>query len=492
MKSKSFDQNPNGRRLVELLISACFGVLCHWRVKENGLFWQVRAGQEILSTGHVQTHDTWSSTVLGTDWYNFQWLSCVIMALAAKVAPAYYFLPTLRSLLVFLVSLLFFRWLRILGGPAERDWPHRVWFSAVFFIVVSGRFQMRPELFTLGIFIWMLTLLHDPSKTYRQKIFGGLASLVLWANFHGGTFLLGYLVFSSFALFGKESSRSTIMKGLGWAGIGFLCWFVTPTHFHVVKMFMDLGVHYDPSITPNQDQQPLQLYLFQPRFGGTVFTQWVLFCFVGLLLVFKNRDRFAMAAGTPLVVASLARVRARGFSFLFFVPTWMELIRSSRIPKFLTVSLIVIECGILLPWHMKGAPKLGFGIETGRYPVASAEFVRKTGAQGRLFNFFDFGSYLVGNLPEHPVSTDTRESIFVEFLKSLKEARTNPLKFRRFMDGNHFDIVIDNNLASSRVFFQEFYPQDSWFLVFEEPAARVYLRDTPENAGIIRGYKMHL
>ena len=62
-------------------ILAALGAATGWQLWEQDVFWQSRAGGEILAGQGIQTIDTWSLTANGRPWLNTQWLATVLIHL---------------------------------------------------------------------------------------------------------------------------------------------------------------------------------------------------------------------------------------------------------------------------------------------------------------------------------------------------------------------------------------------------------------------------
>jgi hypothetical protein len=48
------------------------------------------------------------------------------------------------------------------------------------------------------------------------------------------------------------------------------------------------------------------------------------------------------------------------------------------------------------------------------YPAAAAEFIERRGSSGPLYNYFDWGGYLIWRLPQLPVAIDGRTLVHGE------------------------------------------------------------------------------
>jgi hypothetical protein len=154
------------------------------------LAYQVRAGNEILTTGAVPRMDTWTFTVAGTPWLDQQWLAQVVLALGHRVG-GWELLAVLRAGLVaasvgMLVAVAMER------GASARTASI---LALVAFALAAPALALRPQLLGILLFAVLLWLVAARLRHPRAYLLAPVV-VVLWANVHGsfvlGPALLGY------------------------------------------------------------------------------------------------------------------------------------------------------------------------------------------------------------------------------------------------------------------------------------------------------------
>ena len=151
------------------------------------LAYQVRAGNEIVSSAALPGVDTWTFTIDGAAWLDQQWLAQVVLALLHS-AGGWELLAVVRaSLVVAAIGLL-------LAAIVELGAPVRIAavLSLVAFLLAAPALALRPQLFGIVIFTALLWLV---ASRHRRPVLYLLAPVLvaLWANVHG-SFALAPLV----------------------------------------------------------------------------------------------------------------------------------------------------------------------------------------------------------------------------------------------------------------------------------------------------------
>jgi hypothetical protein len=146
---------------------------------QNDTWWQLRAGGDMWSAGHILLTDTYSHTAYGAFWPNHEWLAEVIyygcyraggLALVTLVAAA------------LIAAAWWISW-RLTVGPVRL----RVALTAIAFIPASLHWEPRPHAFSfLFLMLTVYCLVHE-RYIWLPVVFA------LWANCHGGV-LTGLLV----------------------------------------------------------------------------------------------------------------------------------------------------------------------------------------------------------------------------------------------------------------------------------------------------------
>lgn len=517
--------SDNRRSLLFYSLALAFALFCallaHYPIVENDLFWQVRAGEEILKTGSVQTTDAWSHTAAGLPWYNFQWLSTVLMYAVSSLRPDYFFLPTLRSLLVLALVL---ATCRLFASLTRRDRYRLPLFALglpVWYLLCSPRFQMRPELFSLIIYTTLVTVwVSERSLKWRYLL--TLALLVAWSNFHGGTAPFAILAACGYFLAASDGTFLRLWQRLALAVGLALTWFASPIGINVMHAVLVVATDYTWTDSSNVDQRPFALSMLAGE--GAVFqVLWIAYTIATLICYLRswiNMDRLPLlyrgkkliaAVALLLTVAALQRVRAQSYQVIFLFPVFIECVRraieavsarsAARYSRGLFVSLVLLSAYLMSQRapQSPGAPlNLGFGVKKGVYPVQSAKFLATVRPRGNMYNTYNHGGYLIAQLREYPVSVDPRELPFLPWLRELNAAREqgSVSAFERFHDKYGVNTILSDlplpDLIPGVGFIDShasFAPKKDWALVFFDDASLVYLRRIPEHKKIIQEHE---
>lgn len=143
--------------------------------------WHIRTGEFILDTHSVPTHDLFSFSRAGAEWFSWEWLSDVGFAIAHRLGGLKG-VVLLSGIVISICATLLFR--------------HMIWrganiFAALFATLLalsasSVHYLARPHLFTLlliAISAWIV----DRDRRHETPWIWVLAPLsALWANLHGG------------------------------------------------------------------------------------------------------------------------------------------------------------------------------------------------------------------------------------------------------------------------------------------------------------------
>jgi hypothetical protein len=410
---------------------------------DSDMWWHLTAGQQTWQTGQPVTVDTFSYTRYGQTWINHSWLSQVGMYLAFK-AWGYLGLGTLVAVLAALSMSLVYAQME--GPPLLRGFVI-VLATAVTAVVWSPRPQMA-SLVLFGVVGYLLYL-------YKWRTVDRLWLLppvfLLWSNLHGGYVLGLLLILAMIAgealnhILGSESERVVYWKGIGQLAIwGVVSWLVVVVNPNGLSMWIipfrtvEVGALQDYiSEWASPDfhqfvQQPFLWLLFATfgaaglshrRLDGSDLVTFVGFGYLALLAR-RNFGPFAMVA---------APVLSRHLPVL--LESWVESVRPSwlqaksrlrfldRLPQSKPLSpgisktLNVLIIGLLAlvavaKIYLVTSPDLVDYFEKRTFPVAAVDWIEGNRPPSNLFNAYNWGGYLLWNLPEYPVFVDGRTDLY--------------------------------------------------------------------------------
>jgi len=158
--------------------------------------WHIRAGDWILANHCVPTHDLFSFSRPGAEWFAWEWLSDVIFALLFRAAGLKG-VVLLAGVVLGLYATVMVRYAFWRGANAMVALPLAllgVGSSTVHFLA-------RPHVFTLLFLAVALWLLEKDRRANTRAVWLLIPLTVLWVNLHGGFFMflacLGLLVAGS-------------------------------------------------------------------------------------------------------------------------------------------------------------------------------------------------------------------------------------------------------------------------------------------------------
>ncbi|MCC7129370.1 MAG: hypothetical protein IT297_03130 [Anaerolineae bacterium] len=421
------------RRLVSwLTFLAVFAMAARVSV-DSDTWWHLRAGQWMIDHRAILQQDLFSYTRLGAPWEYPGWLVEIPMALIFRV-----FGPGgLNLWAAAMVTLAFgLLWWALTGGAFLKA------FVTVLAAAASGIYwAARPYLVTFVLAAaFLLILENEASKPPRApgvwRRLGWLPLLmVVWANSHGG-FIVGFMLLGVY----------------GFAAL--TAWLLNPARprlrdsqafqLGIVGLAMILAVCLNPAgpvmlLYPFKTVSigALQQYIqeWQPPDFHSAQVQpfiWLLLLTFGAVGASRQRLRlsdFLLTAG----FAYLSFMAARNVA-LFALAAPLALTRhaapltealSRRLglrPAFgggtpQTRKLNWVIFGVLaLVVALKAAavlPAEASLVEMRKtLPVEAVNFLRSERPAGRLFNSYNWGAYLMWELPEYPVFIDGRTDLY--------------------------------------------------------------------------------
>jgi len=497
-----------------------------WPIFETDLFHHLRAGEDILTRGHIYSQDEWSHTARGAVVFNFEWLSNVLVRIIYDFF-GFAGLSVLRSgiLFVWLLSIV------ALIARTTIDTRTRTLLALTLlpwcFFMVAYRFHMRPDSLAALVFATLVMFWSGPWQVSFQRFaLVSIGLLILWANLHAGTVPIGiggtlaYLVFVR-----TESWR--IKVGLGLLVCGTL--FATPLHFNILRVLGEAVLHYNHATLGNPDHTPFKLEFLDWR-EGTWSIFWIPFFLIwviGILKMFPTRifEKRSMYSdlsaeerrivfyaffGTALLGLYLQKMRAIHYHVLFCLPVAANLIgtylinpkHKKGLPRLLPF-VVLLWCVTLFVHALSQTRPLGTGVWAREVPIGNAEFLRRHSPAGNILNEFAFGGYLILTLPNYPVSFDGRELQYSRFKQQMTERvlamNEDPQSFEKFLDQHSIGIVLVRfptfvKLPDEEIQAQLEFPiaKSRWALVSIDNSSVLFLRRNEGNGATISRYEYTL
>ncbi|MBE5959462.1 MAG: hypothetical protein E7254_11455 [Lachnospiraceae bacterium] len=181
---------------VTIVVTLCLGILSYFMsmgLNGNDFWWHIKAGNWILSNHAFPKYDmfSWYAQEIGLKWTAHEWLSEVIFAVVYNIGGQYG---------IFLFSFIAAAILLILLVSVCKEYTvNNIIYTVIFLIFTTMLFKIycfgRPHLFSFFLLFFELKCLYDfiENRSEKSIYFIPLIAL-LWANFHGGSSNLSYVL----------------------------------------------------------------------------------------------------------------------------------------------------------------------------------------------------------------------------------------------------------------------------------------------------------
>ena len=130
------------------------------------------------------------------------------------------------------------------------------------------------------------------------------------------------------------------------------------------------------------------------------------------------------------------------------------------------------------------------------YPVKSVNFINENRPEPNIYHTPVYGNYILGHLPSYKVFIDTREFPFRKIDQRVAEAFHSPQKTVELLNAfNVSTVLMPLHLMGMKpdgTYWDklgEFFPKETWALVFFDRISMVWLRRMPEHQSIISKYE---
>lgn len=448
-------------------------------------FWQLQSGKYILESGHFLYRDTFSITPTAAR-LEHCWLSDIIFYLH-YLAGGYKLLSLLKTALVTLCGLLLYRFNLRRGGEPCFTIP----ILALCLAASIGSWVERPQLWTFLFSIVYLNLLHKGREQGSKAWYWLVPLMLAWANLHAGCIfgfvLIGlFLVGESLRLLAKKTTwnKLLLLAGIGAAvfGIAFINPYgsIIPMHLLAHLNLTDINPGQQAImewLPPTSDQVELS-YLVFVIWGGILLAKWkkndpvelIYFC----AFLYMGTSQIRHSVFVPLLAGFYLPVSAQDV-VRRFLPAQKADVLFHPICRFCTVTALAV----FLTQNVSRA-SWGWGLRSDNYPITATQFIVQNQLPPMIYNFYDWGGYLMWKLYPH-------YQVFVDGRNTSSETLLASNRIDNSWDGwledfKHYNI---NSVISRTCYYDTGGPvplveslakDPNWVLVYRDDIAVVFVR----------------
>jgi hypothetical protein len=481
------------RRLATAILFVAVFAMAVRAPADTDTWWHLQAGRVTLEQAHILQSDLFSHTRYGSPWVNHSWLSQVAMYWLFD-RFAYAGLGLWMGAVVTAAFVLVY--LQMEGDP----------FTRAFIVVLAAAtsatiWSARPQLFSFLLTAAVAYVLYLFKWKQLNRLWLLPPLFVLWANLHAG-YALGFMVFVAFVA-GEVFNQ--LLQGflpgddplLGWRGIGVvigvavlsaLLLAINPNGTRMWTYYLEtvrIGVLQDfiqewqsPDFHPLHTQPFIWLLLATMaamglsgrRVDGTDLALVSGFAYAGLLAG-RNFGPFALVAA-PVLSRHMTAIesnlwQARKGPRKRVTPTQAAINWSL---------LVLVVASAALKVQQPLRPAFNEALQRESLPTGAVEWIEANQPQGRMFNHYNWGGYLIWRLwPDYRVFVDGRTDLYgdVFLRKYLKVQATKP-GFGETLEEHDVSWVL---MPTDDALPTQLACEPGWEQVYRDDVAVIYLRE---------------
>jgi hypothetical protein len=396
--------------------------LSFWRARsfvvDPDLWWHIKVGQAILTTGHWPTTDIYSFTAHGQPWIAEEWLGEVITSAVSKIGGV-------RGLDLLLFALAAATIIALNVLAAMRSNAKAGFLAAALFAPLAWTsFTLRPQMLSYLFLILTLIAVQLFRAGKRWAIWALPPIFLLWVNTHG-LWLIGLGVVLLYWVCGLVECRLGTVEAKRWSAgerkqislaflLSLVALTVTPYGTELAAVPFRFMFSLPLVKTGIQEWQPMS---FNTLYGGVF-----LFLALGLLVLQTFFEATWRLEEVLLLLGAIAMTCVHARFVLLFVPfaapllatflaRWIEPYERS-IDKFALNGFLMAGMVLAIVHYFPSRANLDRGIAQ-KFPVRAVQYLRQHPVPGPMFNAYFFGGYLVSELgPQQRVFIDGRAELY--------------------------------------------------------------------------------
>ena len=383
---------------------------------DQDIWWHLATGRWIIQHGQVPAADPFSQYGHDKPWVAYSWLFGTI-AYGAHAIAGLRGIVLLSATMGALIAAACYTLLRRCGATLFRAVP----LTAAAFYAIMPLTTPRPWLFSILFFLIEVHLIVAGQRSRTRLLWLLPIVFALWANLHI-QFALGLVVLLAAILDAVWAGTDKMMRR-HWIGVGVACAVATllnPYHVGIylvafdymgqTELFTRIGEFVAPTFRTTPDWVVLAFVLTAAGCLGWQLRERAFGLFLPLLFLLGAWLGFRSQRDTWMIVITAALIMSR--------TAWRAAARNDRAAdasRWVGTLAATATAALLLLFAALPLREETLEANVARsYPVDAAAFIETRGAAGPLYNYFDWGGYLIWRLPQNPAAMDGRTIVHGE------------------------------------------------------------------------------
>lgn len=432
-------------------------------------FWHYCAGKYMVKNSTVLTYDVFSWSLFHVSWISHEWLfEIFIYELSCLFGSLHLFIYTFTISLCILLFLFFVQKKEYLKNiPFSLLW---ISFFALIFTCLSGRPQLLSFLF-LAVSVWFIFyyFYHSDSKLIW---FLPLINL-LWVNIHGGSSNLPYLLCFFTAFCGLfqfsykkiEAVRLQKKQLFTYFIVGMLCMLTITVNPHGITMLFYPYQNMGDSLMLStiSEWQPSNL-------NELSHYVYFIFAFVVLVIMIFSRKKIRFLDAMFYIFflyLGLKSIRFWFFSYVVFSLFIFYYISERKADRYSCVLILIFSFLLFFIFCMNFSYSKIISSKTLSDDAIS---VLKEEKPKRLFNYYDYGAYLIYR--NIPVFIDGRADLYSKKIyEDYQDISRLHYRFIDLIDKYQFDYFI---IPKESGLFSYLKSNNKYYLIYHDKKCAIF------------------
>ncbi len=386
-------------------------------IAEPDIWWHMQNARHLLTTHSFPTVDSYSFTAAGSPWLDHEWLSEIPFYLGFLAAGLRGLMLVYATVLLLTFAGVYYRCCRAGASAVNAA-------VATLGAILLGEVSFGPRMLLFGwlCMVGVLIVLDRFRETGR-----GLWMLpplfAIWINLHG-SWIFGVVVLLITIACGLIQAKWGLIVARRWtlpelrklllafvASLAALV--VNPFGYKLVLYPFDLLFRQKTNMQHIEEWQSVNFQIGTGRLALLA-----IFALLAVTLISRQRWRLDNVVLTAFALwASLTHVRFLFFLGLIIVPILAPSLKlfsppdpATDRPRLNAFLMACIVAGLVF-WFPSQA-KLQAKVDK-MFPTAALDWMQQHHIQGRIFNNYNFGGYMIWKTPQYKTFIDGRADLFV-------------------------------------------------------------------------------